>query len=101
MSIFFASQYRKVRRADNCFSEMFWYGKKTIVKGVVSYFLVKNFLSRSAENNRKGDLCVSETFWCGKILLISGRISRFSFEIFFHNAKKNLEEPFCARMKFS
>ena len=37
--------------------------KKTIVKGVVSRVLVKNFLFRTAESSRKGDPCVSEKFW--------------------------------------
>ena len=53
--IFLSNSTEKVRRADHCVSKMFWYGRKTMVKRVLSRFLVKNFLSHSAEEIREGN----------------------------------------------
>ena len=72
--------------------------KRTIVKRVVSRFLVKSFLSRSAEDTRKGDPCVSETFCYGKKVMDNReRITFFrrKFSVS-QRRKKNLEETFCA-----
>ena len=79
---FFVSQYRKFVGRTIVFHNHSGMEKKTIVKGVVSRVLVKNFLSRSAESTRKGDPCVSETFCYGKKVWITGSVSRFSDESF-------------------
>ena len=66
-------------------------------------FFRRKFLSHSAGKNFVArTLVFQKTSGSENKIWIRGRVSRFSVESFLsHTAGKNLEEPFCARMKFS
>ena len=66
--------FENFRRVDRCVSETFWSGKKTMVKKVVSSFLVKNFLSHSAKTFVRGTLVFQKSSGSEIRTWIRGRV---------------------------
>ena len=72
-----------------CFPEIFWYRKKLWIRGGISRFSVKIFLSHSAEKFRKGILLFLRNFLVSKSFMDEKGVSRFSVENFLsHRAEK-------------
>ena len=72
-----------------CFPEIFWYRKNLCIRGGISRFSVKIFMSHSAENFRKLFYCFWENFWFQKVLWMKRGNHVFPSKIFGLTVPKN------------